>query len=347
MNAKILSRALLLSTLLTAVSSSFNSNQLSKGPSLTTFRNQLFSKQSFRELQGGNESTTCSICQGSTLLQDAMPLYTNDELPPNMTCGHFEDVATQIPIEECSSSGVRSLYNQCCKGRIPRYQCESNIRQTIREDYDPAVPPILDEFTPLDVDVHVTYQTVVDIDVQAGTAKIFLSFTLAWNDPRFVWEMNEGKCADHVTMWASLDPQKTEIWVPEIDLLNQLEGVQNLPDTMAMVYMDGTIVWNRNGGVTAICLFQGLAQIPFDTLECQLLFGPWTRTDPKYIHYRLYEGSGLEFGSFTAQYNEFLPVPELAESGESPVGSILYFNFFFRRAQHYYVFNIVVSDTLM
>eukprot|EP00934_Nitzschia_sp_Nitz4_P007556 Nitzschia sp. Nitz4//scaffold240_size29840//23179//24423//NITZ4_008021-RA/size29840-augustus-gene-0.28-mRNA-1//1//CDS//3329543759//7546//frame0 len=161
--------------------------------------------------------------------------------------------------------------------------------------------------------------------------------------------MNESACADYVHAYASLDREDAEIWVPPVDLLNQVHGVQTLPDAMAIIYSDGTVLWNRNGGITAICVFQGLAQIPFDTLGCQLLIGSFI--DPfstdNLVRYRFYSEDGIQFGQFEVVYNEYLPVPELSKFGRIGDSGTLFYTFFFRRAKHFYIFNIVIPTTIL
>ena len=293
-----------------------------------------------------SSSTLCSICRESELLENLVPFYESIEgLPPNLTCGDWEDIAATIDSDNTTCSDIRTFYPQCCQGSIPRYSCERIIRKTAfaADNYDAAVPPVISNREIFNITVDFRYQSVENIDVPQGTAKIFMTVHMEWKDPRLAWELDEDTCAEYVTVWAAYDRERTEIWVPDLDLYNQVYGFQNLPDTQAMVYHDGTVVWRRLGGVTAFCQFTGLAQIPFDVLGCQLLIGPWVRNDPTQIQYHLWNGTGLSFGDFRATFNEYLPVPELAESGVGPGGAIFYLNLFFKRSQHYYVFNLIVS----
>ncbi|CAB9525888.1 Neuronal acetylcholine receptor subunit alpha-7 [Seminavis robusta] len=233
------------------------------------------------QAQAPYNASSCSICRGSRVMADKIPFFPPDEELPsllsnNLTCGELESLAQNfVALDDCASSGIRLLYAQCCEGSVSRYQCESNIRHTIFHNYDPAVPPIPANHVPLNVTVTLETHAVEKIDVQAGTAKILMSLYLEWTDERLQWEQDEDTCAEYVSLWAGVDREKSEVWVPDLDLYNQVDGLQSLPETMALVTSDGHVQWNRNGGIAAFCQFAGLSQIPFDTLGCQFIFGPW------------------------------------------------------------------------
>jgi hypothetical protein len=75
--------------------------------------------------------------------------------------------------------------------------------------------------------------------------------------------------------------------------------------------------------------------------------GPWTRVDPTTIRYQFDGEYSLEFGTFEPTYNEFLPIPELAEAGLWHDDALLFINFYFRRSTNYYVFNLVVPTIIL
>ncbi|CAB9514035.1 receptor subunit alpha-type acr-16 [Seminavis robusta] len=305
------------------------------------------------QAQAPYNASSCSICRGSRVMADKIPLFPPDEELPsllsnNLTCGELESLAQNfVALDDCASSGIRLLYAQCCEGSVSRYQCESNIRHTIFQNYDPAVPPIPANHVPLNVTVTLETHAVEKIDVQAGTAKILMSLYLEWTDERLQWEQDEDTCAEYVSLWAGVDREKSEVWVPDLDLYNQVDGLQSLPETMALVTSDGHVQWNRNGGIAAFCQFAGLSQIPFDTLGCQFIFGPWVRQDKNLIRYYLKNGTGMEQGKFEATFNEYLPVPELSESGYAFQGGAVWFNLYYKRSQKYYVNNLLIPTIIL
>jgi hypothetical protein len=131
----------------------------------------------------------CTLCQGDILLSDINPIYEpiDNVLPANLTCDDF-DVFARTTFDSqaaCIESGIRQgLTWQCCESvDIPVYQCETNIRQSRGLNstrYDYGVPPITSRSRPLDVNVQIIYQTVEDLNVQAGTMTIFLTISMGF-----------------------------------------------------------------------------------------------------------------------------------------------------------------------
>ena len=139
--------------------------------------------------------------------------------------------------------------------------------------------------------------------------------TLKWRDPRLQWEVNDYECSNVVDVWTGHDVETTSIWIPSFDILNQIEGIQSMPEFKANVYSDGTVHWYISGGLRAFCAFTGLAEIPFDTLGCQILFGSRARGHADLIQYVLEIPEYAFYGGFDVTYNEWRPVPELAKQG--------------------------------
>ena len=134
----------------------------------------------------------------------------------------------------------------------------------------------------------------------------------------------------------------SKIQVPDFDVLNQIDGLQSAPSFKANIFSDGTVLWVIEGGLNSFCAFNGLAEIPFDTLGCQVLFGPHTRTWSSDIKYVLEVPLFVSFGAFDLTYNEWTPDPKRTTQGYTFSGDIIYYNIFFKRATHHYVHNIVV-----
>jgi hypothetical protein len=139
--------------------------------------------------------------------------------------------------------------------------------------------------------------------------------------------------------------ESTSIWVPDFDLLNQIEGIQHMPNTKAVVYSDGTVQWLLSGGLMTFCAFRGLGQIPFDILGCQMLFAPSIHSDN--INYVLERPDHLFVGFFDVTYNEWTPVPEHFEQGYAFGGGSIYYNIYFKRATGHYVANIVIPTVIL
>ena len=145
----------------------------------------------------------------------------------------------------------------------------------------------------------------------------------------------------------SQEVEKTYIWIPDFQLYNEIDGMQTMPEYKAHVYADGTVTWSISGGVTAFCAFRNLANIPFDTLGCQLIFGGGTREHSRAIRYTLSDPDYLFFGAFDVTYNEWFVIPELGTQGELWDGMAIYYNFYFNRASRHYIQNIVIPTIIL
>jgi hypothetical protein len=193
---------------------------------------------------------------------------------------------------------------------------------------------------PLLIAVKLTYFSVEEVDVESGTLSIFVWIDMTWKDPRLAWLPGPELCADVVQAHSS------EIWTPHLDLYNQIDGVQTLPLSNALVFPDGTVQWRRNGNLRAICHFVGLGRIPFDNLGCQLIFGDLARFGFGHIEYVLKDGVGFAFSHIKPTYHQFQLQPEMCEAGRTPENH-LYYTLYFKRATDYYVFNIVLPTIIL
>ena len=303
-----------------------------------------------RDLQnGGSVNSTqefCSLCLTGGVF-DRNPL-AGTAADQNLTCADYAWITSTIPLNDSGCAGIRQLYPFCCESAPSPMICESRVRSKILANYDTMSAPRLSHIAPLDISMSLSIYLVTALDVQAGTAEVFVWLTLLWNDPRLQWEANEQDCATSVTVRASLDSQKTEIWVPDIDIYNLDTGVQNMPDATAEVFADGTVLWSRNGPIKAICQFTGLSRIPFDTMGCQFLFGPWVRKGVGYFNYTLDGNTGFSLEDFTSTYSEFRLDQERTEAGVAAnEAGIVFFNLFFHRATRFYVNNIIIPTAML
>ena len=136
--------------------------------------------------------------------------------------------------------------------------------------------------------------------------------------------------------------------MPDFDLLNQVEGLQDAPDFKATIYSDGTVVWDVAGGLKAFCAFTGLSTIPFDTLGCQLMFGDTSsRFYSNLVQYRLSTPDIVTNGAFELKYNEWTIDPLLTRQGYAFSEGVIYYDVFFKRAQQHYIMNIIVRYELI
>ena len=303
-----------------------------------------------RDLQSNSDSgaDSCSICGStSTIWEDLNPLE-GTAFDAGLTCGQYEGISATIPLNSTDCQDIRQLFSLCCESD-PVYVCEKRTRQRLlrgEDGYDSMAAPLLSYSEPLQVTVSLTMYLVTGINVQAGTVEVFVWLTLIWHDPRLAWTVNNDLCASNIRARASLDSERTEIWVPDFDVYNLVNGVHDMPDAAAEIYPDGTVLWERNGAIRGLCQFTGLSSIPFDTLGCQLLFGSWTRKGNDFYNFTLDPEAGFVFGDFSSTYTEYRLDTDKTSAGDDGAG-ILFFNLFFLRATNSYINNVIVPTTLL
>ena len=104
----------------------------------------------------------------------------------------------------------------------------------------------------------------------------------------------------------------SEIWVPEFDLLNQINGVKGMGGILSTVDIDGNVTWFRQGSLKAICQMENLGEIPFESLGCQLLMG----SNNIGVEYQLDPSGGLIISNYAGPYNGHVLID--AEPGYQP-----------------------------
>lgn len=227
-----------------------------------------------RQIQ--DENGACSLCEGINLMADNVP-STHPLIPDtnplyNATCTEIDFSYQQQTCSFDLPSLYRYFFKHCCEASLPTYQCEKNVHDLILDDdiYDAAVPPIIRQDVPLDIGVNFVYVFLESIEAEKGTASVVFRMTYMWNDPRLKWDIIDfGTCTNFITVWTGHEVEKTSIWIPSLDLLNKIEGVQTFPDTKATVDSKGNVMLTVEGSLKAFCSFKGLANIPFDTLGCE------------------------------------------------------------------------------
>ena len=156
---------------------------------------------------GDDGGGDCSLCQGIELL-------SNKSASPGVTCAdvdlYYQFVwpepvnYTVTEVGTCRSDlGYNANADLCCRASIPRYDCEQNIQDLIfSRNYNTAVPPIKSVDEPLIVSITFTYQALEGIDVEEGTATIFMDVTMKWNDPRLAWDVVDGStCSNSIDVF--------------------------------------------------------------------------------------------------------------------------------------------------
>lgn len=164
-----------------------------------------------------------------------------------------------------------------------------------------------------------------------------------------------GGCVSTST-YASLDAEKTSIWVPDFDLINQMGGgLHSFSDRYAEVFANGEINWFRYGGsFEAICGFTGLERFPYDTLACTLDFGSASEI-PKINYVQGLSGPGLlitdvigrsAINRIAPHYQEFTFIEEMS-AFERLNDEMIRLKLYFRRSPRYYRMTVIIPTVLM
>lgn len=300
----------------------------------------------------------CSLCRDAgSILTTVQPVYPVLDyplsIPPGLSCRDLDTLgASQWSQNDTACTAWRIAFSgECCAGEdlsepVPTYQCEQSVHATLLDDgsgYSTTAVPIPGK-TPLNVSVSIMFLHATELSTVAGTAELFFGFFLSWTDERLVWDPKEHGGCDRFYARASLDAEKTDIWVADFDLLNRASGLQELPDASAMILSNGTVEWGRLGGIKAICLFEGLERFPFDELECEFMFGS-SLSSP--VHYILNQDA-LFAQSRYAKYQEYTIIPERTTVSyrTTLIHTQMRIRFVFERASRYYTTTIVAPTIL-
>ena len=114
----------------------------------------------------------------------------------------------------CPRDQLDYAFDRCCKASIPQYECETNIQNLLFNGaYNSAVPPFTDSKNPLVVPVFIQYEALEDIEVEEGTATIFITMMLSWIDPRLKWDVENDTCSNVIDVFTGQEQEQTMIWV--------------------------------------------------------------------------------------------------------------------------------------
>jgi nicotinic acetylcholine receptor len=132
---------------------------------------------------------------------------------------------------------------------------------------------------PVNVTVGQELQRVSSISLAESSMEVFIWHQLSWEDPRLRWDPAEwGGVTQINIIGSSGDPEVSEIWVPDIELYNQVESVNEFSDKIIQVWAGGNVYYSRPGRLMVLCDFDGLEMFPFDTLGCSWTLGGWAQS---------------------------------------------------------------------
>lgn len=145
--------------------------------------------------------------------------------------------------------------------------------------YDIQVDPASAWGSPVDVYFDWQIFKITDLSIESATISLASWLNLYWYDARLAWDSASYPGVETLNFYSSTDRELTEIWVPDVTILNQDSGgLEQWGEKAAVVDPDGVVFWRRQGTLNLLCTYKGLAAFPFDKLECDAIFGTWSRS---------------------------------------------------------------------
>ena len=277
-----------------------------------------------------NYDVPVSVVDGKTYTCRDVDLYFKSEPTARVNCSrHFPFWAKTC----CNFTGAETLNT---------YECEANVRDEIlAKDNIKTIPPFPGFGNPIIIETELRHEMLHQISVKESTASLYVTIGLKWHDPRLAWNISAKSCITSLRLRASESVEETEIWVPDYDLLNRMNGVNHFDLTNAIVTHDGTVTWERSGQLTAFCSFSGMERIPFDTLGCQLIFGSHLyESSFRFVSRSL--DSAFTVGTFQQKYKEFTLLPNKTNVTIFLDNNGFVYDIFYQRASTFYTLKIIL-----
>jgi hypothetical protein len=145
---------------------------------------------------------------------------------------------------------------------------ETILRNTLFNSYNAKVRPVENITSPLKVEMGLALQNVEKFDQMQESITLNAWIRQTWNDYRLSWTSD-------ISNLTFLSVSKKQVWVPDTELLNAggLPEIYTLKGGL-MVYSDGTVFYSNPVVIKMPCSLE-LQLFPFDTQNCQIIFGSW------------------------------------------------------------------------
>ena len=203
----------------------------------------------------------------------------------------------------------------------------------------------------VDVKVNLDVPHLLAVDVKINSMTLSVSLELIWYDIGLAFEPFIGGC-HHISFRASLDAELTEIWVPQIELLNLIDGVNTLPDAFASVRYDGRVTWRRSGILQSTCELTGIRDFPYDKTSCYLEFGETKDPILNRVNYFFNEDDSIGYSESVAdnkfdfqEYRLKTNLTNVFYGNNSMSGytrKVIIYKFFFDRAKNHYIILFII-----
>ena len=128
---------------------------------------------------------------------------------------------------------------------------------------------------PINVNITFYLMSLLRFDEIEETVVSVAWLSMSWRDEFLMWHNNPEY--NNIT---EINLKETEIWRPDILLLNTVEGYQSLEtgDRLVTVDSDGIVKWEPGHRFATSCSLQ-IRKYPFDKQQCSFKFGTWMHYD--------------------------------------------------------------------
>ncbi|KAL9973610.1 hypothetical protein ACROYT_G020088 [Oculina patagonica] len=140
---------------------------------------------------------------------------------------------------------------------------------------DVMVRPVISSSDVVNVSFSLTVWTLTDLENKRQMLLTSVWISQKWHNPFLVWNKDDYGGIDRIHV------SPTEIWVPDIVLLNNGDkqvlqaGHTEMFKNWVVLYSNGTCTWNSPANFESSCDVE-ISSFPFDVQNCSLLFGSAT-----------------------------------------------------------------------
>ena len=182
----------------------------------------------------------------------------------------FGNVNTMRNMEDMSGDGEDlSISNMNNK----EYS-EINLREDLFKTYNKRTIPVKNNSRSIDLLYGIKIDGLVFFDQKAEKIKINTLTTLIWKDEYLSWNY-DSMHQNHSHNPEFIIVPNNLIWQPDLELYNAGSKPEIFETSgTSKLYSNGLIIYNRPTSYTFSCKMD-LEEFPFDTQQCNLLFGSW------------------------------------------------------------------------
>ncbi|XP_052098769.1 neuronal acetylcholine receptor subunit alpha-10-like [Mytilus californianus] len=223
------------------------------------------------------------------------------------------------------------MYNE--NTELQAVHCTTSPVKTVSDvifaDYDSSLRPVCNGTTQVNATLGIALRQVIE---------------LKWNDCLLQWDPNDFDGITNIIV-----PYK-KIWVPDLTLYDSISSeFFGLADFRPTIYYDGSVYYNFPTVIEALCPID-VANFPFDSQKCELIFGSWA-----------YHGFSLDFSPRSSavdlssmKQNVEWEVPNLTVERHvvyygccpEPYPDVTFY-FHLKRKPAFYVTNIIIPSIMI